>query len=253
MVSACIKMAKALGRCCCATTCLPAWLQLSARRRLPDQAGEQSLAALGDDSAAAIQYYTLEPAEKRQRQGARPRQQLTEGSPDLLTNQAGSRQAVWADSGTTLGAASSTAATAGSTIEGAGWPAGWGLDGPGQPGGPMLATAGQQAGSGLEAAGQLRAQLQTLDSATSMHSALPDGLGDRRLPRRAVSELPPGKRAPAGPFVPLRQHELGSIRMAGLATGGHLTSTPACCGCLRPSPAVGSHESSSALCSLQET
>ena len=215
--------------------CLPAWLQLSARRRLPDQAGEHCLAALGGDSAAAIQYYTLEPAEKRQRQGARPRQQLTEGSPDLLTNQAGSRQAASADGGTPLGATSSTAATAGSTVEGAGWPAGWGLDGPGQQGGPLPGSAGQQAGSGPEAAGRLgpsAAQLQTLDSATSMHSALPDGLGDRRLPRRAVSELPPGRSTPAGPFVPLRQHELGSIRMAGLATGGHLTSLPACCGCL---------------------
>ena len=203
--------------------CLPAWLQLSARRRLPDQAGEQSLAALGGGSAAPIQYYTLEPAEKRQRQGARPRQQLTEGSPDLLTDQAGSRQAAWADSGAGLTAASSNAATAGSIMEGSGWPTGWGLDGP-----------ARQAGSGLEAAGQLgpsAAQLQTLDSATSMHSALPDGLGDRRLPRRAVSELPPGRRTPAGALVPLRQHELGSIRMAGLATGGHLTLATACCGC----------------------
>lgn len=160
---------------------------------------------------------------------------MTEGSPDLLTNQAGSRQAAWAVSGAGLGAASSTSATAGSTMEGAGWQAGWGLDGPGRQGGPLLGTAGQQGGSGLEAAARLApsaAQLQMLDSATSMHSALPDGLGDRRLSRRAVSELPPGRRTPAGVFVPLRQHELGSIRMAGLATGGHLTSAPACRGCL---------------------
>ena len=162
---------------------------MTARRRLSDQgAGDQVPTVIACGDTAAVQYYTLQP-ERGQRQGRHTRQQLTDASPDLLTNQAGSREAPAAVGKPSPGAAFANAATAGSVLEG-------GFSDP----------------------------LQALDSATSMHSVLAAAAasGARCLPRRAVSELAPSRRMPAGACVPLRQHELGSIRMAGLATGACL-------------------------------